>query len=110
MKNTFEHNEVEPPKKSPFSSLSCHGRTIEPVAFSKELGIEAPKVDYEGLLQSDDVCIKWSDHFERYGFCFVENCPLDELAQRKVVERIGQLRKPFWEDFYVLGGEQKDEV
>lgn len=92
VKNTYEHNEdAEPPKTSFYSSVSVRDRTIEPVVFSNDLGVEAPKVDYNSLLKSDETYIEWSDKFERYGFCLVENSPLDELAQRKLVERIGQL-------------------
>ena len=107
VKHTYEHNEIDPPKKGLYSSLSCRDRTIEPVVFSNELGIEPPKVDYKALMESDAVYLEWSDKFERYGFSFVENSPLDELGQRNLLERIGQLRKPFWEDIYILGGKEE---
>ena len=104
LKNTYEHNKVPVhTEKGFYSTVSCRDRTIEPVVFSKELGIEAPAVGYNALMESDDVFIEWSDNFERYGFCFVKNSPLDELAQKKLVERIGQLRQVFEEDFYYLG-------
>lgn len=90
---------------------SSHDRRIpftrdirrEPLIWGKEVASNPPRIIYQSILDSDEKFLEWNSLMETYGFCFIDETPLDEESMQKLVNRIGLVRNSLWGDYYILG-------
>ena len=75
----------------------------KPLLWGKEVESHLPRVTYQSILDSDEGFLEWSSLVDIYGFCFVDETPLDLESMQALVNRIGLVRNTLWGSYYVLG-------
>ncbi|MCJ1274923.1 hypothetical protein MMC21_002721 [Puttea exsequens] len=56
-----------------------------------------PMIDYETIMKSDDGVKEWTSLIRKWGFCFVDGCPVSGDATRKLIERIAFIRSTHYD-------------
>ncbi|MCJ1329651.1 hypothetical protein MMC10_006331 [Thelotrema lepadinum] len=59
-----------------------------------------PTVSYADVMSSQDGLKVWIELICRYGFCFVEGCPIDPVATEELLKRISYIRHTHYGGFY----------
>ena len=75
----------------------------EPLIWDREIASKPPRILYQSILESDEMFLEWNTMMETYGFCFIDETPLDLESMQKLVKKIGLVRNSLWGDYYVLG-------
>ena len=93
MKNSYEHGEVVEPKR---------GADDEPLVWGNEVALNPPCVEFDAVMNSDRAVLDWLEKIEKYGFCFVEETPLEPDLSKQLMERVGVIRNTFYGAFWVF--------
>lgn len=68
----------------------------DPVVWGKEIGEDPPRVGYNGVMKDDRTFLEMSDKIDVYGFCLVEDTPLEVAPTVDLAKRIGVIRDSFY--------------
>jgi trimethyllysine dioxygenase len=60
----------------------------------------APTIGYDAIMASDDGVKEWLYLIRKYGFCYVENCPVSPKATEELLQRIAFIRHTHYGGFY----------
>ncbi|KAH8595859.1 hypothetical protein B0O99DRAFT_571411 [Bisporella sp. PMI_857] len=75
-------------------------KTNEKVYWSSEIKYQPPSVSYEEVMSFDAGVGTWLSKVRTFGFCYVDNCPVDPIATQKLLERIAFIRLTHYGGFY----------
>ncbi|TVY47682.1 Trimethyllysine dioxygenase [Lachnellula occidentalis] len=70
------------------------------VHWAAEIGANPPTVQYDEVMADDKGVGQWTEKIRRYGFCYVDNCPIDPLATEQLLLRIAFIRVTHYGGFY----------
>ncbi|KAG9247230.1 trimethyllysine dioxygenase [Calycina marina] len=70
------------------------------VYWSSEIENNAPSIHYDEVMASDKGVGKWTSMIKKYGFCYVDGCPVDPDKTQKLLERIAFIRQTHYGGFY----------
>ncbi|WFD38282.1 trimethyllysine dioxygenase [Malassezia japonica] len=73
-----------------------YGKTV----WGSEIASVRPTVEYEGVMESDDVLLDWLNNIDRYGFSFVSGMPTTPEATEAVIRRIAFIRETHYGGFW----------
>lgn len=93
MKNSYEHGEVVEPERS---------ADDEPLVWGNEVALNPPCVEFDAVMNTDRAVLEWLEKIEKYGFCFVEQTPLEPDMSKRLMERVGVIRDTFYGAFWVF--------
>ncbi|POS82414.1 hypothetical protein EPUL_004995, partial [Erysiphe pulchra] len=68
--------------------------------WGSEIEYGEPSISYDEIMTSDIGVGKWTDLIRKYGFCYVENCPVYPLETKRLIEKIAFIRKTHYGGFY----------
>ena len=66
--------------------------------FDSTISAKPPSVQYESIMSQDGVA-EWTRQISAYGFSFVKGCPIDGLATKALLEKIGPIRETHYGRF-----------
>lgn len=61
---------------------------------------EPPTIDYAAVMRSDDGVKQWTSLIRKWGFCFVDGCPVSGEATQELIERIAFIRHTHYGGFW----------
>ena len=82
----------------------------EPIAWGREIGDDPPRVGYNGVMKDDGTFLEMSDKLDVYGFCLVEDTPLEPAATEDLINRVGVLRNTFYGGICIVTPELQSNV
>ena len=86
-------------KRVPFTrDMRC-----DPIVWGKEVASNPPRVRFQSIIEDDEKFLEWNSFMEKYGFCFIEETPLDRGSTDKLIDRIGVARNTLWGGVYEIG-------
>ncbi|MCJ1468228.1 hypothetical protein MMC07_006856 [Pseudocyphellaria aurata] len=59
-----------------------------------------PRLHYEAVMKSDEGVKEWTSLIRKWGFCFVDECPVTEKATQELLERIAFIRHTHYGGFW----------
>jgi len=70
------------------------------VHWGSEIKSKAPSIHYDEVMASDNGVGKWTSKIKKYGFCYVDGCPIDPTKTKELLERIAFIRVTHYGGFY----------
>ncbi|TVY82095.1 Trimethyllysine dioxygenase [Lachnellula suecica] len=70
------------------------------VYWGAEIEAEPPSVQYDEIMADDNGVGAWTDKIRKYGFCYVDGCPVDPKKTEELLERISFVRVTHYGGFY----------
>ncbi|KAA8914282.1 hypothetical protein FN846DRAFT_789918 [Sphaerosporella brunnea] len=65
-----------------------------------EIFQNAPEVEYEAVMESDEGVAVWASKIYKYGFCYVNGVPMTPEATKSLIERIAHIRNTHYGGFW----------
>lgn len=59
-----------------------------------------PKIEYQNVMNSDEGVKEWTSFIRKWGFCYVDGCPVTEKATQELLERIAFIRHTHYGGFW----------
>ncbi|KAK8157117.1 hypothetical protein IWX90DRAFT_441694 [Phyllosticta citrichinensis] len=72
----------------------------DPILWGYEIKEKPPMVDYDKVMASDEGVKEWTYLIKRYGFCYVDGCPVSPEATQELLERISFIRYTHYGGFW----------
>ncbi|KAK7519578.1 uncharacterized protein IWZ02DRAFT_454570 [Phyllosticta citriasiana] len=72
----------------------------EPKLWGFEIKQNPPMVAYDKVMASDEGVKEWTYLIKRYGFCYVDGCPVTPEATQELLERISFIRPTHYGGFW----------
>ena len=86
-------------RSEPSPTDMFHRRRLESFYDPKQ-DASPPTVSYTDVMYSEDGVKLWTDLICQYGFCFVDDCPVDPIATKDLLNRISYVRHTHYGGFY----------
>ncbi|KAK8238435.1 trimethyllysine dioxygenase [Phyllosticta capitalensis] len=85
---------------SPAHDYRARNGPHEPILWGREIKKAPPVVDYKKVMTSDEGVRDWTYWIKRYGFCYVDGCPVTPEATQELLERIAFIRHTHYGGFW----------
>ena len=90
--NSYEHKGL----------VASTEREAKHVIWGKEIALDPPCVEYSAVMEDDGAVLEWLKNIEKFGFCFVEQTPLEPEMSKRLLERVGVIRDTFYGAFWTF--------
>ena len=90
--NSYEHKGL----------VASTEREAKRVIWGKEIALDPPCVEYSAVMEDDGAVLEWLKNIEKFGFCFVEQTPLEPEMSKRLLERVGVIRDTFYGAFWTF--------
>jgi trimethyllysine dioxygenase len=83
-------------------SRSAERQALTDIIFwsGEDIKINPPTVPYENVMNSDKGLKEWLLNIRKYGFSYVDDCPVTPEASEKLLQRIAFIRNTHYGGFY----------
>ncbi|KAF8848757.1 Trimethyllysine dioxygenase [Acephala macrosclerotiorum] len=68
--------------------------------WGSEIASKPPTVQYDKIMAGDEGVGEWTEKIRRYGFCYVDGCPVSPEKTQELLERIAFIRVTHYGGFY----------
>lgn len=74
----------------------------EPIAWGREISDDPPRVGYNGVMTDDKSLLEVSDKIDVYGFCLVDDAPLEPAGTEDLVRRFGVIKNSHYGMVWII--------